>query len=412
MVGLSLIKSWIPSSAKYYIKQMANYIYNIRMMQYYRRVKPYNKGRYPMGINLIGDIKAETGLGQSMRILAKLLSESDIPYTIIQIDQSSDLKHDNNEWNAMITDKAQYAVNLIHINASDWARKYTMIDNDILDERYNIAYWLWELEEFPKEWRKCIQTVDEIWAPSEFICNSLRHCTEKMICKIPYAIDIQMPVQYTRDYFGIPDYVFLNMIMYDFISVSERKNPEGMIQAFRTAFDVSYANENRIGLVVKVNHLKKKEDLEKLKEQLQGYRYVYYITENLTRREVEALVAAADVLLSLHRSEGFGLPAAEAMYLGTVVVATNWSATTEFMSADTACLVDYSMIKLDRFCGPYRKGSRWADADITQAAQYLKRLFEDREYYEKLREKAMCRIREELSVKRMADNIACRIDKI
>ena len=37
----------------------------------------------------------------------------------------------------------------------------------------------------------------------------------------------------------------------------------------------------------------------------------------------------------------FGLVLAEAMYLGKPVIATNWSANTEFMDKETACMIDY-----------------------------------------------------------------------
>jgi glycosyltransferase involved in cell wall biosynthesis len=108
-------------------------------------------------------------------------------------------------------------------------------------------------------------------------------------------------------------------------------------------------------------------------------------------------VASVDVYISLHRSEGFGLPAAEAMYLGTPVIATNWSATTEFMSRQTACLVDYDMIVLERPLGPYPKGSRWADADIMQAADYMVRLYQDKTYYQDISQNAKQSIRLQLN---------------
>ena len=55
-----------------------------------------------------------------------------------------------------------------------------------------------------------------------------------------------------------------------------------------------------------------------------------------------------DVYVSLHRSEGFGLVMAESMYVGTPVIATDWSGNTEFMNSDTACMVGYDMIELDK----------------------------------------------------------------
>ena len=57
------------------------------------------------------------------------------------------------------------------------------------------------------------------------------------------------------------------------------------------------------------------------------------ITETLSRRDIYALEAACDCFVSLHRSEGFGLAIAESMYLGKPAIATDWSASAEFVNA-------------------------------------------------------------------------------
>ena len=44
------------------------------------------------------------------------------------------------------------------------------------------------------------------------------------------------------------------------------------------------------------------------------------------------LINSIDSLISLHRSEGFGLHLAEAMAMGKAVIATNWSGNTDFMN--------------------------------------------------------------------------------
>jgi glycosyltransferase involved in cell wall biosynthesis len=409
------LKALLPNTLKYKIKNRMNSYYNYCMLKKYKKVKPYEKGKYPYGINLIGDVRAETGLGQSMRLLASVLQENEIPFVIIQVDQPGNLAKDNDSWNYKIEKKPKYAVNLIHINTSEWAENYTKLPTELLEARYNIAYWLWELEDFPKQWLACIKTIDAIWTPSEFICQCLRKNTDKPVVKVPYRIELQEPVKYGREHFELPENVFLFLMMYDFKSISERKNPKGMVEAFRKAFSPEKANEEKVGLVIKVNHVEDYVLLQALKKELEEYQYIYYITDNLSRAEVESLVASVDVYISLHRSEGFGLPAAEAMYLGTPVIATNWSATTEFMSRQTACLVDYDMVVLERPLGPYPKGSRWADADITQAADYMVKLYQDKAYYQDISQNAKQSIRLQLNsrnVGNIMESALSMIDKI
>ena len=80
---------------------------------------------------------------------------------------------------------------------------------------------------------------------------------------------------------------------------------------------------------------------------------IYYMCGHLNKTEVNSLIADVDVYVSLHRSEGFGLVMAEAMYVGTPVIATNWSGNTEFMNSDTACMVGYDMKELDKDFEPF-----------------------------------------------------------
>ncbi len=371
-------------------------------------IEPYKKEFYPHGINLVGDIKAETGLGQSMRILAGIMENGNIPFDIKQIDLHGNLEHNDDTWEHKIADRVKYDINVINWIPETWAADYNAADSGLLSCRYNIAYWLWELEEFPDRWLSCIDTVDEIWTPSEFISNSIRKKTDKPVITVPYVIETAKSDYYDRKYFSLPSDKFLFLTMYDFISISERKNPSAVIDAYIKAFPVE---KKDVGLVIKVNHAEEKR-LEKLKIRLKDYKNVYFITNNLTRLEVDSLLHVSDVLVSLHRSEGFGLPLAEAMAQGKPVISTNWSASTEFMDESSACLVDYRLIKLKKTIGPYEKGNRWADADTGHAAYYMKMLWENKEYREEIGKNARKRIEENLTYEFTAGIMKSRLKEI
>ena len=397
-----MVKKILPDKIIIILKEFLTALNNRRMIHKKQRISAFDKDKYPYGVNLIGDIRAETGLGQSMRIIARMLEQCGIPFVIIQIDSPGKLEQNNHEWDGKITDKAKYGINLIHINPSIWMQMYIELDEDILNYRYNIAYWLWELEEFPDKWLPCIETVNEIWTPSHFISNSIAKKTKKMVSTVPYDIEMKQDSFYNRDYFALPEEKFFFLVMYDLLSVSERKNPQGVIKAFKEAFSV---NEKEVGLLIKVNHSGNHE-LEILKNDLHGYDNIYIIDRNLSRKEIESLIKDSDVLVSLHRCEGFGLPMAEAMYLGTPVIATNWSANTEFMDQNSACLVDYKLVEVQKDIGPYKKGSFWADADISQASRYMRKLAYDRKFYREIQENGQNMIRSEHGIKSMKAKIA------
>ncbi len=90
---------------------------------------------------------------------------------------------------------------------------------------------------------------------------------------------------------------------------------------------------------------------------------------------IPALIGCADVVRSLHRSEGFGLVPAQAMLLGKPVVATGWSGNMDFMTERNSAVVGYNLIPVRDPQGSYdQKDQLWADPDVEQAAEWLQRL--------------------------------------
>jgi glycosyltransferase involved in cell wall biosynthesis len=97
----------------------------------------------------------------------------------------------------------------------------------------------------------------------------------------------------------------------------------------------------------------------------------------LSKADQMALVGHADVLLSLHRAEGFGLHLVEAMWLGTPTIATRYSGNLAFMDDDCSLLVDARMVPVQRGEGFFPPEASWADPDLDQAATHLRRLLAD-----------------------------------
>jgi glycosyltransferase involved in cell wall biosynthesis len=89
-------------------------------------------------------------------------------------------------------------------------------------------------------------------------------------------------------------------------------------------------------------------------------------------------------MLSLHRSEGLGLHLADAMALGTLVVASRYGGNLDFMDDDSAALVDVELIEVREGEGAYVAPARWADPDLDEAAAFLRRAFEDPDWSERL----------------------------
>ena len=373
-------------------------------------IAPFEPERFDKGINLVGNIRGDNGLGQSTRLIANILTNSASAFTINNFFVPPGGSMTDRTYEAQITTEAPYGINLIHVNASEFSLCYMDLGKAYWDYHYNIAYWLWELEDFPQEWLGSIHLVDEIWTPAEFISNTLRKYTDKPVRTVPYCISAPVDDAFDRKHFGLPEDKFLFLMMFDSGSIMERKNPLGTIAAFKQA--VGRDNKD-VGIVIKINELEQSQkDIEYIHSVLDGYDNIYIITGTFSKKEVNSLTKCVDVFVSLHRAEGFGLVLAEAMLLGTPTIATNWSANTEFMNSDVACMVDYQMIELEKDLPPFKKGYRWADADVSQAAMYMKKLYEDQAFYQTLRENAQAHIKKHLSMERSVSIVEERLNEI
>ena len=100
------------------------------------------------------------------------------------------------------------------------------------------------------------------------------------------------------------------------------------------------------------------------------------------------------------------------MYLGKPVIATNWSANTEFMDKETACMIDYDLVTLEKNYGPFLKGQKWADPNIKQAATEMKKLKEQKDYYYTKGKLAQTSIKQLLSSERINKLIVNRVHQI
>lgn len=372
-------------------------------------IEPYDAEAFPYGLNLIGPIDGATGLGQSCRLVENVIRQIDCPYMIYNYEQNTKNRVSRERYQEKIGTSLQYSVNLWHVNPSEFAEAYASMGQSAFARRYNIAFWLWELEEFPEEWVSYIHLLDEIWTPSEFVSESIRKRTSKPVYTVPYCISAESDVlRYGRDYFSLPEDKFLFLMMYDSQSIKERKNPEGVIRAFQFAF---MPDQQDVGLVIKVNSADEKE-LSWLRKLSGEYKNIYLIHQNLEKIQVNSLVSCVDVFVSLHRAEGFGLVMAEAMLNHVPTIATAWSANTEFMNSQVACMVDYHLKTLERDMPPYRKGNRWAEPDVEDAAAYMRRLYEENDYYNRMAEAAYVHVTEWLGMSRVKSIMQDRLRDI
>ena len=262
-----------------------------------------------------------------------------------------------------------------------------------------VGYWWWELDRIPRAWLPWAALMDEIWVSSRFVHDTFsRGLPGKVIRYVPLPVPEPMASPLGRVDFGLAERPFTVLAPFDLNSRLARKNPMGAIAAFRRAFPSSTEAQ----LVLKVSGVEQNPaQMEQLRALTADMPNVRIIDRNLPPRDLAALIRCADVLLSLHRAEGFGLFIAEAMWLGTPVVATGWSGVMDMLDRDNALLVAFDKVAVGPEDYPsVPRGAQWAEPDIGHAADCLRRLASDAGLGSRLRTKARERAEHQFSLDR------------
>lgn len=274
---------------------------------------------------------------------------------------------------------------------------------------YRIAAWSWELADFPAETVRTATKANEFWAPSRFGADAIAcRVTDRPVLAMPPGVAMPEPSPVTRSQFGLSPDRTLFLFAFDMASVPERKNPLGLIAAFRRAFRPA----DRAQLVLKISRGDSDPIAMTELRTAAGNADVCILDGVLSRGESFGLMALADCYVSLHRAEGFGFTTAEAMLLGKPVIATNYSATTEYMTHQNSRLVDFDLVPLDRDFGPYPRGSVWAEPSISHAATLMRWVYENPENARELGARAKADARKSLDPEAAGRRIADRVRAI
>ncbi|CAN1492993.1 RfaG Glycosyltransferase [Rhabdaerophilaceae bacterium] len=244
-----------------------------------------------------------------------------------------------------------------------------------LEQKFVIGLCPWELESLPEAWLEPLATLDAVYVPSQFVANAFTADFPALPQRIVPCLEVpRVAAKPDRARWAIRDDAFVVLTVFSLRSGLERKNPAGAIAAFKRAFPDS----KKVQLVVKTTDA----ELEagayaSLCALIDDDPRILLVTETLSETDLETLIASTDVLLSLHRAEGFGLVPAQAMLHAKPVIMTGWSSVTEFATSESSVLIRYELVAVsdpeERFSG----AMRWAEPDIDDATAALRRLFAD-----------------------------------
>ena len=335
--------------------------------------KPFYRKDYGR-IGVAGLFRTASGIGEAARSCFRGLQSTG--FDVVAIDLSARFDQVDMQFDEAIScdQRAECDTAVIFLNAPELEVALFEIRHAFrarFNKRpYLIGAWAWELNSFPKGWSDPAKLLSELWVPSNFVRNAFSEHLHLPIKVVPHYVE-SAGERLTRQPSDAKIHPFRCLIMADGRSSAERKNIEGGIHAFQRAF----GNDSNCQLIVKTRNFSEYQATWKaLSQYADRDSRIEFIDSSLPRSDVRELIASCNVLISLHRAEGFGLHLAEAMAIGIPVIATAWSGNLEFMNQENAYLVAYELIDVPSTDPVYggNENAVWADPDLDLAAQYLK----------------------------------------
>ncbi|MBJ7329663.1 MAG: glycosyltransferase [Solirubrobacteraceae bacterium] len=324
------------------------------------------------GVNVAGFFRSELGLGEAARLLIAGLDAAHVPALPVQGTFIPPCRQ-GAEFTFATPDEAPYPLNILCLNGDAIPAFAQEAGEDFFAGRHTIALWWWEVGEIPASWQESFRWVDEVWVATDHIRDLIAPSCPVPVTKITLPVAAPPVSDATRAALGLPEDEFVFLYVYDYHSTEARKNPTGLIRAFKEAFppgsgahlvlkcinaDTMFAHHDRVLL------------------EAGDHPDISFVADYLSVGDKNALIALSDCYVSPHRSEGFGLTPAEAMLLGTPVIATNYGGVLEFLTGDNAYLVDYTMRRVGEHAEPYPADAEWADPDLGHLAERMRYVFE------------------------------------
>jgi len=264
-----------------------------------------------------------------------------------------------------------HSAEIVAVNAAELPDFVERVGADYF-EGPRIGIWGWETNSIPPSWQRAFALVDEIWVYSQFMAENIGAVAPVPVLALPPPVERPAePAAPLR--LGVPA-GFLFLFVFDYLSTVQRKNPVGLIEAFKLAFA---PGEGPQLLIKTINGPLRPLAEEQLLWAAHGRPDIHIVDRSLSGEQMSGLMAACDCYVSLHRAEGFGLTMAEAMAIGKPVIATGYSGNVDFMNEENSYLVDYRIGRVGPECEIYPPEGEWADPSVEHAADLMRRVSTD-----------------------------------
>lgn len=370
---------------KQLLRVSANVLDNYIPVRYRNPDPPFPQN---FGINLFGQFSSATGLGVTARHTARALRAAGIPFACFDIKAyypTGDVAEELADIAAHIVSNPsglRFPVNLYCMPVTDFPQLVQQIPQLLHQGRFHAAVVWWETTRLHASWAGALIQLDALVAYSEFLAGVLANSLP-LTPVITGRQPLFLPdgIRPDRAALGLPAGATVFVSSFDPSSDPARKNPVGIIEAFRQAFP---DNASDVRLIFRLNNAHAtdmaRQTTRMLIEAAGGDGRIGFSMEPMTYRQVLSLYAGASAYVSLHRAEGLGLGMLEAMRLGVPVIATGWSGNMTFMDHRCASLVRYRLAQVSGNHPFYRTEALgpeavWAEPIIEDAIAWMRHLY-------------------------------------
>jgi glycosyltransferase involved in cell wall biosynthesis len=332
-------------------------------------------------VAVTGYLRGNLGLGQAARGYVAALQAADVPVStrtvatdppVDRAIRAARRRPDEREFADLPPlDGGTADVHLLCVNADQLPGLYAESGEGTLRSSYVIGQWAWETDVIPERWDTAFDLVDEVWVYTSYVAEHVARAADVPVVVVPLPVEppdaagARLPIE-------LPD-AFTFLFAFDYFSTLERKNPLGVVAAFRAAF----APGEGPALVLKtINADFRPEAREALRHAVAGRPDIVLVDASFSPQEMAALLHRAGCFVSLHRSEGFGLGPAEAMALGKPVIATGFGGTTDFMTPGNSYVVDWRPRPVGPDAEHYPAEGMWAEPSVEHAAALMRNVWQ------------------------------------
>jgi glycosyltransferase involved in cell wall biosynthesis len=329
-------------------------------------------------VRVTGYLSHTLGLGAAGRGYARALeaagvavSTASVPLHHLELPVELQDGYGEHGFEDVVHDGVHHGFEIVAVNADELPSFVQRLGEDYF-QGPRIGIWGWEIDTIPARWRGAFALVQEIWVYSRFMAENIG-----AVAPVP-TIALPPPVQAPAEpavplRLDVPDDGPLFLFVFDYLSTIQRKNPIGLIEAFKRAFA---PGEGPRLLIKTINGPLRPLAEEEVLWAAHGRSDIHVVDRSLGGEELSGLMAACDCYVSLHRSEGFGLTMAEAMAIGKPVIATDYSGNVDFMNSQNSYPVDYTLGRVGPDCEIYPPEGEWAQPSVEHAAELMRRVIE------------------------------------